>query len=98
VLSDQALGERSVLRRKIARQVFQAVVPEVAVKLAVDREFFIVQGFIGRMRAFQVMCRQRLARDFHDGLLDDAVEIWCKDGTTKPSRNESAQNAESEKP
>jgi hypothetical protein len=57
------------------RQVLDAVVPEVAVELAVDREFFIVEGVNGGVRAFEVEGSKRPAGDFGNGLLNDCVEV-----------------------
>src|SRR5882757_205422 len=57
---DQALCEPGVLSRKVARKIFKTVVTEVAVKLAVDRELFVVQSLVGGVRAFEMIGRQRL--------------------------------------
>src|ERR1035438_1186766 len=43
---DQTLGQSRILRGEIRGKVLQTVITEVAVELAVDREFFIVQGLI----------------------------------------------------
>src|SRR5690606_4708047 len=80
---DETLREFGVLCRKISRKILQAVVSEIAVKLAVKRVFFIVQRLLGVVSALNVISAQRFAAYRGDGFLNDGVKIRAKGDTAK---------------
>ena len=89
---DQAVRERLVLLLEVPGEVLQAVVPEVAVQLAVERVLLVVQRGVGGVGAFEVVGGQGSVAHLGDGLLDHRVEVRREGYAGEPGGHERAEH------
>jgi len=89
---DETLGQIPILRGEIGGKILDAVVAEVSVEFAVDRELLVIERLLRGVRTLQMDSRDRLAADIGDRLFRNGVEVDGEEHARQCRREQRAQH------